>query len=54
MPLILCIVFFALLFCCEGFWHLADLSEEEQALRRYQAVEHPTHLGSDSYLDLLG
>lgn len=54
MPLLICAVFFVLLFSWEGFWYLAGRSEEERALRRYQAVEHPASSGTDAYLDWLG
>ena len=54
MPLVICTLFFIVLFSCEGFWHLACVSERECELRRYQAVEHPCRATSDRYLDLFG
>ena len=54
MPLVICTLFFIVLFSCEGFWHLATLAEQDRQLRRYQAVEHPRRRTSDRYLDLLG
>ena len=52
MPLILFFLFFALLFSLEGCWYLAGASNEENALRRYHAAEHPRRMTSDRYLDL--
>lgn len=54
MPLVICTVFFIILFSCEGFWHLASVAQEESELRRYQRTEHPRRLTSDRYLDWLG
>ncbi|MBR4039044.1 MAG: hypothetical protein IKJ11_02970 [Clostridia bacterium] len=54
MPLIICTVFFALLFIGEGAWYLAGVAMKEHELARFQAVEHPRRLTSDIYLDMLG
>ena len=54
MPLIICTVFFTLLFICEGAWHLAGVAMKEHELDRFQAIEHPRRLTSDLYLDMLG
>jgi len=53
MPLIICAVFFTLLFALEGFWRLCDAFAEAERLSRYQAVEHPRSHTSDEYLDRL-
>lgn len=54
MPLIICTAFFAALFILEGAWHLAGIAAKERELDRFQAIEHPRHLTSDLYLDMLG
>ena len=54
MPLIICSAFFAVLFLCEGAWHLAGVAAKERELDRFHAVEHPRRLTSDHYLDCLG
>ncbi|MDO5298233.1 MAG: hypothetical protein Q4F18_02300 [Clostridia bacterium] len=54
MPLIVCTIFFIILFSCEGFWHLSCLADQERELSRYQAIEHPRRRTSDCYLDRLG
>ena len=54
MPLIICTVFFAILFLFEGAWYLAGVAVKERELDRFQAVEHPRRLTSDLYLDMLG
>jgi len=54
VPLIICTVFFAVLFMLEGAWHLAGVAAKERELERFQAVEHPRRLTSDLYLDMLG
>lgn len=54
MPLIICTIFFVVLFSCEALWFACADAEKERALRRYQAVEHPRRMTSDRYLDLLG
>lgn len=53
MPLVICSIFFALLFSVEYCWHLACVAEEEWALKRYEAFEHPRRLTTDCYLDWL-
>lgn len=53
MPLILCVIFFIVLFSFEGFWHLAEKTEQAQQLRRYQAIEHRHRRTSDDYLNWL-
>ena len=52
MPLVVCVLFFIVLFSCEGFWYSAKAAREEMQLRRYREIEHPRHNRSDSYLDL--
>lgn len=52
MPLIICMLFFIVLFCCEGYSSAVRKSENEAKLRRYQAVEHPRRT-SDRYVDSL-
>lgn len=54
MPLIICMSFFALLFIGEALWFACAAEERKHELRRYQAVEHPSRITSDRYLDLLG
>ena len=54
MPLIICTLFFAVLFIFEGAWHLAGIAMCERELDRFHAVEHPRRLTSDLYLDMLG
>jgi len=54
VPLLIFTVFFTLLFSVEYCWHLAGIAEEEWALKRYEAFEHPRRLTSDRYLDWLG
>ena len=51
MPLIVCTIFFIVLFSCEGFWFQAQRDIEHMHLRRYQETEHPRHNRSDRYLD---
>lgn len=53
MPLIVCAIFFTVLFALEGFWHLCDEFAEAEQLNRYQAVEHQHAHTSDEYLDRL-
>ena len=53
MPLIIFALFFTALLCLEAGWHWAVAAEEEHALRRYQAAEHPRRLTSDLYIDML-
>ena len=54
MPLVICTVFFMIVFSVEYCWHLAGVAMEESALRRYESTEHPRRLTSDRYLDWLG
>lgn len=54
MPLIICMIFFAVLFSCEALWFACANEHKANELRRYQAVEHPRRMTSDRYLDLLG
>ena len=51
MPLVVCTIFFIILFSCEGFWFSAKAAQEAKMLRRYQEVEHPRLNRNDSYLD---
>lgn len=51
MPLILCTIFFVLLFSCEFFLYTARVDEEQRRLQRYHQVEHPRFCRSDSYID---
>ena len=51
MPLVLCTIFFIVLFSCEGFWYSARAAREMMQLQRYQEVEHPRRNRSDLYLD---
>ena len=54
MPLLICTVFFAVLFTFEIAWYWAGVAEQEQEVSRYEHVEHPRRLTSDCYLDVLG
>ena len=54
MPLIICTLFFVVLFIFEGAWHLAGIAVRERELDRFHAVEHPRRMTSDLYLDMLG
>lgn len=54
MPLIICTLFFAVLFILEGAWYLAGIAVRERELDRFHAVEHPRRMTSDLYLDMLG
>ena len=51
MPLVLCTIFFIILFSCEGFWFSARKAHEKMQLERYMEVEHPRGHRSDRYLD---
>lgn len=53
MPLIVCTIFFIILFALEGFWRVCDAFAEAERLRRYEAVEHQHPHTSDEYLDRL-
>ena len=52
MPLIICTMFFLLLFACEIIWFEIMSTRREREMRRYQRVEHPRHAAGDSYIDL--
>lgn len=52
MPLVVCTIFFIVLFSCEGFWFSAKSALEAEQLKRYQEIEHPRSNRSDNYLDL--
>lgn len=54
MPLVICSVFFFILFAFEYCWHMAGVAADECALSRYESFEHPCRLTSDRYLDWLG
>ena len=51
MPLIVCTIFFILLFSFEGFWFSARAAKEARRLHRYEEVEHPRYNRTDRYLD---
>ena len=51
MPLVVCTIFFIVLFSYEGFWFSAKAAREAKKLRRYEEIEHPRHNRSDRYLD---
>ena len=51
MPLVVCTVFFILLFSYEGFWFSDKAAKEARQLRRYNEGEHPRRNRNDSYLD---
>lgn len=51
MPLIVCTIFFIILFSYEGFWFSAKAALEARKLQRYQEIEHPRCNRSDCYLD---
>lgn len=53
MPLIICAVFFIVLFSCEGLWHLTQIEYDQNALRRYNEVEHRRRHTGDEYIDFL-
>ena len=46
MPLVVCTVFFILLFSYEGFWFSDKAAKEARQLRRYNEVEHPRRTGT--------
>ena len=52
MPLIICSIFFILLFACEGVFFQIQAMRKANELCRYQRVEHPRRITSDSYIDL--
>lgn len=51
MPLVVCTIFFILLFSFEGFWFSARAASEARKLHRYEEVEHPRCNRTDRYLD---
>ena len=51
MPLIICTVFFAVLFICEALWFQARSAQMADELCRYERVEHPRSVTSDGYID---
>lgn len=52
MPLIICTMFFLLLFVCEIIWYEIVSTRQEREMHRYQRVEHPRRATGDSYIDL--
>jgi len=52
LPLIICTVFFALLFFCEIIWSQICTTRRERELCRYEHIEHPRRMTSDRYIDL--
>ena len=52
MPLIICTIFFVLLFACEIICFDIASTRREREMRRYQRVEHPRRAAGDSYIDL--
>ena len=52
MPLIVCTIFFAILFLCEAIWFDSRKDAEMMKLRRYEEVEYPSRRKT-SYLDWL-
>jgi len=52
LPLIICTVFFVLLFACETIWFQVCSTRKERELYRYERVEHPRRMTSDRYIDL--
>lgn len=52
MPLIVCTVFFVILFACEAIWFELRAARMESELCRYEQVEHPRRIKGDSYIDL--
>lgn len=53
MPLLVCTLFFILLFSCEGLWYILQRDHEKAQLRRYEEVEHPHRVKRECYLDRL-
>ena len=51
MPLVITIVFFSVLFFCEGCYYMNKNAHLADERRRYQLIEHPRHNTSDEYLD---
>ena len=52
LPLIICTIFFVLLFACEIICFEIASTRREREMRRYQRVEHPRRAAGDSYIDL--
>ena len=52
MPLIICTMFFLLLFSCEIIWFEIATTRKEREMHRYQHIEHPRRITGDSYIDL--
>ena len=52
LPLIICTMFFLLLFACEIIWFEIMSTRREREMRRYQRAEHPRRTTGDSYIDL--
>ena len=51
MPLVVCTIFFILLFACEAIYYSDKAMNAKAQLSRYYEVEHPRYNRSDSYLD---
>jgi len=51
LPLIICTIFFVLLFACEIAWSEIMTTRREREMCRYQRVEHPRRITKDSYID---
>ena len=52
LPLIICTMFFILLFSCEMIWFEILTTRREREMRRYQRIEHPRRATGDNYIDL--
>ena len=52
MPLIICTIFFILLFACELVHFEIITTRKEREMCRYQRVEHPRRTTGDRYIDL--
>lgn len=51
MPLVVCTIFFILLFSGEAIYFSDKAANEQAQLHRYHQVEHPRYNRSDNYLD---
>jgi len=51
LPLIICTIFFILLFACEIVCFEITATRREREMLRYQQVEHPRRAAGDSYID---
>lgn len=51
MPLVVCTIFFILLFSCEAIYYSDKAMNAKAQLHRYYEVEHPRYNRSDNYLD---